>query len=194
MANQLPPVTLTPAAGTAGPSPKPASGSKLVLSHAIAAVVGAAMGFGAPVVKDNWPSSAQPEIKKAEVADVKKPEIAKDEAKKPEAKVERSPYEVKVRAAYEVDPHGHQVYLKRLLYLYRGVLKDTMDGKTELEIRSLFVVEEKKLDFVGGMPVLRPIIVAEWHARYPANAPVDVRRESNIRFWKDTIGILERLL
>src|ERR1019366_6062166 len=108
-------------------------------------------------------------------------------------KLEASPYETKIRAAGEVDPHSHPVFIKRLLYLYRGVLRDTLAGKSEKEIRKAFVIEEKKLDLVNGLPVLRPIIVAEWVARYPANAPADVIRESNVRFWKETISILERL-
>ena len=197
----MPPIPMpTPGKpSTVAAAKPPASTGKAVMTHAVAAVAGVVMALGAPVVKDNWPITMpapiekKTEEKKAEPAPVVKPAPKVEPVPLPTIKPELSPYEIKVRAAVEVDPHSHPIFIKRLLYLYRDVLKNTLAGKSELAIRAAFEVEEKKLDLVNGLPILRPIIVDEWNARYPANAPAEVIRESNVRFWKETIAILERL-
>ena len=183
----LPQIPMTPT------PPKPAaltagSVGKTLATHAAAIVLGIGGAIGGPMVLTPNPSSPAPLPIEKKVEAAPKPILV------PVApKVEVSPYEIKIRAAVEVDPHSHAVFIKRLVYLYRGVLRETLAGKSEQAIQASFKVEEKKLDLVDGLPVLRPIIVEEWISRYPANAPTEVIRASNVKFWRETIGILERL-
>lgn len=183
----MPPMPTTSPVATA----QPGSAGKTVVSHVVAAAIGGALAFGAPVVKDNWPITMPTPV--VNPAPVVKPAPIASPAPIP---TPADPYADALKTAYDLEWGAKDSYLKRLLYLYRGTLESSKTAKTQADLRAAFVAEETRLEMTGKLPLLRAVVQAAWldEVHPAAQTLTPIVRDVINRLLTRTIAVLEKMI